>query len=63
MKKLLTLALCLSAIFALGYSFKQTKVETEPEEMQLLARKDDDSDVRVGGEDEGICLLTALMGK
>lgn len=62
MKKFLTLALCLCAVFALGSGFVDSLVKTEPEAVTSLSKKDD-TDVRVGGPNEGIHVLSAVAGK
>ena len=63
MKHLLTLVLCLGALFTLGKSFKGTEEEPAQSFVAAMKSEDDFTDVRVGGEDEGIHLLTAVFGK
>ena len=62
MKKLLGLALCLCAMFTLGLSLVGVQTHSEPEAVKVSSKKDI-TDVTEGSEDEGIYLLSAVVGK
>lgn len=62
MKKILAFVLCLCTVFTLGCALAETPVQAEPEGVASLANESKKG-VRVGGEDEGIHLLSAVAGK